>query len=507
MGSICANSSSMFNGQRSKMTINPSIPPITNERDIIISPSSFVKRNFKAFYGLYKVENFSLGSGARGEVRLCTHRPSRDRRVVKIIAKATLPQSVIDSGTVFEEVNILKNLDHPNLPRFYEFFEDDSNFYIVMEYCRGGDLFDRILELKKFDENQASEIMSQLLSGVNYLHNKGILHRDLKPENLLLDDKKSLALKIIDFDTAAFFGKEHCKEILGTALYRAPEVVKGKYNEKCDLWSCGMILYMLLNGRPPFDGRDESIFKILKHVTIKLDGPNWDSVSVDAKDFLLRLLEPDPNKRISAAEACVHSWISQNKTPVSNAEITKVIAKVKDFKRTTKLKEAIHTFIVSKVLDPILYRTEESVFQHLDKNKDGSISKQELIELFMIDDDMDVEEAEMWADNIMEQVDSDMSGFIGYTEFLRASITNTKVFTKENLLQAFQVFDEDGNGTIDTDELSKYLGGEDIINDELLCQIMSQADRNNDGKIDLEEFESLLMETIKTKGSHENIES
>ena len=293
--------------------------------------------------------------------------------------------------------------------------------------------------------------------------------------------------------------------MLGTALYMAPEVVKGKYNEKCDLWSCGMILYILLSGQPPFDGREESIFKILKHVTIKLDGLNWDSVSTEAKDLLNRLLEADPNKRISAADACMHPWIRMNKKKVSTQEITKVLSKMKEFKRTSKLKEAIHTFIISKVLDPKLYRTEETVFQHLDKNKDGAISKQELTEMFMTDN-MPAEEAEMWAEMIMEQVDSDMSGSIDYTEFLRASITHNTVFTKANLLQAFQVFDQDGNGTIDTEELSKYLGGETVINDELISEIMSQADKNHDGGIDLEEFESLLMETIKTKGSQEIIE-
>lgn len=505
MGSICT-SASHVESKPKNLRLQVGLLPITQERDIVISPSSFVKKNSKAFYGLYKVEKFPLGSGARGEVRLCVHLPSRQHRVVKIVSKVSLPQSVIDSGSVFEEVNILKNLDHPSLPRFYEFFEDETNFYMVMEFCKGGDLFDRIVELQRFDENQASEIMSQLLSGVNYLHSKGILHRDLKPENILLEEKPSLSLKIIDFDTAAFFGPELYKDIQGTALYMAPEVVKGKYNEKCDLWSCGMILYILLSGQPPFDGREDSIFKILKNVNIKTEGAHWESVSTEAKDLLHKLLEPDPNKRISAANACLHPWIMKHSKKVSREDIKDVLSTVKTFKKTSKLKEAIHTFIISKVLDPKLYRKEGKVFEMMDSNKDGTISKQELVRI-MVSDSVTVEEAEVWADNIMEQVDSDLSGDINYTEFLRATVASNKVFTKENLLQAFQVFDQDGNGSIDVDELRKYLADDEAeITSEVLNEIMSQADVNHDGKIDLEEFENLLMGTIQRKLSKETLE-
>ena len=273
MGALCCRKSAVEPRLKNTLTINTNLHDIAKEKDIVITPSSFVKKNQQAFYSLYKVENFPLGSGARGEVRLCIHLSSKDRRVVKIIDKASLPKKVIDSGSVFEEVTILQNLDHPNLPRVYEFFEDDTSFYIVLEYCKGGDLFDRIVELQRFEESQAAEIMSQLLSGVNYLHSKGIIHRDIKPENILLSDRKSLLLKIIDFDTATFFGTDYKREMFGTPLYMAPEVVKGKYNEKCDLWSCGIVLYILLNGSPPFDGRDDSIFKLLKKIEIKLDTP------------------------------------------------------------------------------------------------------------------------------------------------------------------------------------------------------------------------------------------
>ena len=142
---------------------------------------------------------------------------------------------MIDNKTAFREAEILKKLDHPNLPRIYEFFEDSTSYFIVIEYCKGGDLFDRITKLLVFSESQAKEIISQVLLAVNYLHSKGIVHRDLKPENILMSDEESLSLKVVDFDTASVSPHKRFKKIYGTPLYMAPEVVKGRYNEKCDL--------------------------------------------------------------------------------------------------------------------------------------------------------------------------------------------------------------------------------------------------------------------------------
>lgn len=494
MGTLCSAPSNTENycKKTNTLTINTSLPKINKEKELVISPSSFVKQNNAAFNSLYKVENFPLGSGARGEVRLCIHKPTKDRRVVKIITKSSLPPDVIESNSVFEEVTILKDLDHPNLPRVYEFFTDPTKFYIVLEFCKGGDLFDRITELQKFDEDQAAEIMSQLLAGVNYLHSKKIIHRDIKPENILLESKDTFLLKIIDFDTATFFRKGNYKEMFGTPMYMAPEVVKGKYNEKCDLWSCGIIMYILLMGGPPFDGTDEEIFKWLRAPNIPLTGPYWDQISIEAKDLLSKLLNPDPNQRISASEASVHHWLSSHAKSVSSESMKTVLQGIQRFKRTSKLKEAIHTFIISKIIDPSAFIAEQEVFKSIDTNKDGTISKHELSRV-LVGDNVPTEEAEMYADLIMEEVDTDQNGYIDYTEFLRASVKKSKVFTEENLVQAFKLFDQDGNGTIEIEELRKCLSNGFEISEELLRDMIGQADKNGDGKIDLHEFKDLLL--------------
>ena len=500
MGCLCSKTPTT---DPKKLTIHLSNLPtiVSKEQDLLISPASFVKQNKAEFYKVYHLDRFPLGSGARGEVRICRHNKSLDVRVVKIISKAAFGYS-LSSSTVFEEVNILKNLDHPNLPRVYEFFEDSDHYFIVLEYCKGGDLFDRIVQMKSFKESQAAEIMSQLLSGVHYLHSKGVIHRDLKPENVLLEDKESLLLKIIDFDTATLFAYGFCSEKFGTPIYMAPEVVRGKYNEKCDLWSCGIILYVLLVGGLPYDGSDEEVFKLLRNVRICFEGPAFDHVSESAKDLLMKLLKTNPAERISAAEACVHPWITQYAKIANRENMNRVLKGIKNYKRKSKLREAIQTFIVSKIIDPGEFFEEKEVFQAIDVNRDGIITKEELT-CVLASELVPTKEAEMYAEMIFEQVDTDMNGCIDYTEFLKASARKQKVLNKETMLKTFEHLDKDGNGTIEIDELQEYLLGGFEITHELLVEIMKQADKNGDGKIDLSEFESLLLEQVSRASSSE----
>ena len=147
-------------------------------------------------------------------------------------------------------------MDHPNILRMYEFYEDNCNYHLVTEICTGGELFDRIVEQEHLSEKYCAEIMEQVISGVNYCHQKNIVHRDLKPENLLLLNKKpNSPIKIIDFGTSqAFDPTKKMKARLGTPYYIAPEVLNKKYNEKCDVWSCGVIMFVILSGYPPFQG-------------------------------------------------------------------------------------------------------------------------------------------------------------------------------------------------------------------------------------------------------------
>ena len=196
-------------------------------------------------------------------VQSCIHKATGDKRAVKRLAKEKLsPNARIRLNY---EIDILKNLDHPNILRLYEVFEDKKYIYLVTEYCQGGELFDEIIARGKFNEQDAAVVIKQLLSAISYCHSKKVCHRDLKPENILIDNKETLQIKLIDFGTSQRFeDAENMELVLGTAYYIAPEVLRGHYDEKCDIWSIGVIMYILLSGEPPFPGSDDK--EILKSV-------------------------------------------------------------------------------------------------------------------------------------------------------------------------------------------------------------------------------------------------
>ena len=195
------------------------------------------------------------GSGAFATVRKVTSKVSGQVRALKIIKK----QKGQDSARMYLEVEILKKLIHPNIMQIFEFYEDKKNFYIITELCEGGELFDQIVDKGSFSEIEAAWVMKQLMSAINYIHTNNIVHRDLKPENILLDTKKNNIIKIIDWGTARFFEKnKKMNKVSGTPYYIAPEVLFEKYDEKCDVWSCGVIMYILLCGYPPFNGETDT---------------------------------------------------------------------------------------------------------------------------------------------------------------------------------------------------------------------------------------------------------
>ena len=213
------------------------------------------------------------------------------------------------------EVSILKSLDHPNIVKLIEIYEDDRYYYLIQEYCSGSELFDKIQEFHSFSERQAAEYLRQILSAIHYCHEKGIVHRDLKPENLLLESKKPGAqLKVIDFGVSMKYKKgEKMHEKFGTPYYIAPEVLMRNYDEKCDIWSCGVILYILLCGYPPFNGpTDVEIMKSVKAGKFTFDDPDWKNISKEAKSLISKMLTYNPAKRLTAKGCLDDNWMKMS---------------------------------------------------------------------------------------------------------------------------------------------------------------------------------------------------
>lgn len=241
---------------------------------------------------------------------MCIHRESAAQRAVKVLRKSHMDDD--EKRMLFNEINILKEIDHPNIVKMYEFFEDEKRYYLVTEICKGGELFDEVLRLGHFTERDAAVLIKQVLSCVNYCHKNNIVHRDLKPENILLEPSKEFdQIKIIDFGTSLVYDPEKpLEEKLGTPYYIAPEVLNKNYNSKCDIWSVGVITYILLSGTPPFNGADDKeIMKKVREGKVHFDGVNWNKIGNEAKSFIKLLLTYDPEKRPDAEAAMHDPWI------------------------------------------------------------------------------------------------------------------------------------------------------------------------------------------------------
>jgi tRNA A-37 threonylcarbamoyl transferase component Bud32 len=229
-----------------------------------ISKEIFVNMKSSPITDDYEIGDV-LGEGSFGQVKKCLHKRSGLERAVKIIRSDKIDEQ--ERAQIDLEVAILKSIDHPNICKLYDIYQDAHNLYLVIEYCSGGELFDRIQKISTFSEKEAAKYIKQVLSALAYLHERDIVHRDLKAENLLfVDESPDANLKLIDFGVSCkhLKGSKKMKDTLGTPYYIAPEVILRNYDKKCDLWSCGVILYILLCGYPPFNGDDDD--EILKNV-------------------------------------------------------------------------------------------------------------------------------------------------------------------------------------------------------------------------------------------------
>ena len=367
---------------------------------------------------------------------------------------------------LYNEINILRSIDHPNILKILEFFSTNNNYCIITELCTGGELFQNIVDKGPFDENYTAYIMYQLLSAVNYCHKMKIIHRDIKPENILIVDKNHEGLptiKLCDFSLSKLCSfKESMiqKKVVGSVYYIAPEVLRKKYNEKCDLWSCGVIMYILLSGRPPFDGDDDK--EIISNVTsgeYDLTNPPFNSISKNAKDLIKKLLNVNVEKRITAEEALNHIWFTRLNTQelynkINDKEVMrKLIENLKRYKRTSVVQETALAYLVHhfpQIKDVV---NSCKLFNQIDKSGDGKITKEELF--IGLSERYKSETLKNDVEQIYNNLDMDNNGYIEYEEFVRAAVSK-EYFVKDNVLRyAFRYFDKDGSGEITFDEIEQ----------------------------------------------------
>ena len=505
------------NNQRNKVEIKKiestvvSRTVVTKNKIVVLNNDVIVSGNEVNPENIY-IKKKLLGSGAFGEVWLVRHKNLERDFAMKIIKKRKNKSN--EEKEILNEIEILKKLDHPKILKIIDFYSKVKKYYIITEYCPEGELFNEIIKVGRFDEGQTAFIINQILKAISYCHRNQIIHRDIKPENIMITKREKngcLQVKLIDFGTAKIFEKGQSENrYVGSSYYMAPEVLKRKYDEKCDLWSIGVILYILLTGRPPFDGNDDE--EILKNVEIgvydKTSYP-FPSLSSYAKDLINKLLQYDAKKRISAEEALEHQWFKtaefkkKDKVNTIPHELAKhLITNMTKYKSNNMLKCAVVAYLVHHLTNTEECMEASKLFIKIDLNSDGKIEKHELIQGFQKYWGMSEEEVKEKVDIIFANIDTDFNGFIEYEEFVRAAV-NPTIFMSQNYLKfAFNYFDRDSSGDITFEEIKKRFSQNSNYNSEKmdteLREIFDKVDINNDGSISFFEFCKMMKNIMES---------
>jgi calcium-dependent protein kinase len=451
---------------------------------------TFVGKSEGLFLDNYDVIK-QLGKGGYGKVYEVKNKKSGEIRACKHLSKLS-----IKNLEKFErEINILINSDHPNIVKIYEIYESQRSLYIVMEECKGGEVFDRIIDhiqsKNMYSEKDAAEMLLQVMSAVEYCHNNGICHRDLKPENLLYlraGSGKNNPIRVIDFGLSQVISPEKkLKTRVGTAYYVSPEILKGDYTEKCDVWSAGVILYIFLSGDPPFNGpNDSAIYSKIAQMKFTFPEKKWSSISKEAKDLITHMIAPEP-QRYTAKQVIEHPWFKNaSSVPISATNFN--TAFFIDYVRGSQLKKMSLLYIASR-LDENEIENLKKAFEAFDNCKDGQITFDELRKGLLQLKTHKLNENDII--QLFKSIDVDQNGKIDYTVFLAATIQRVNYLKNERLYEAFCMFDKDKSGNITKDELLRALKAEKSQEKEIEKYIKA-VDKNGDGKIDYKEFLELM---------------
>jgi len=452
-----------------------------------------------------------VGSGAFGSVNKAVHRQTREDHAVKCIAKA----QVSNTDSLWAEMDMVRQLDHPHIMRMYNTFEDETFLYMSTELCEGGAFFETLRQTGNLDESDAARLFKQIIGVVSYLHSRNICHRDLKPENFLVHREsvvQHMHLKLIDFGTAKRYDLNAMVTKICTPNYCAPEVLKPKfepYSAKVDVWSCGVMLFTMLSGRLPFH-RDNQVelLKLVKKGKYEFEPKHiWSRVSDSAQELVKEILCLNVEDRCTADQAFHHAWVhSALMRRKSYRECDERISKqliegMHRFLTNNRLKRVALRIIARQISDESIERLR-SIFLSIDTDNSGSITAEEMTEAVSQLDVDDMSRSGLV--EIMCQLDPTGSGKVEYTEFLAASMSKHQYLQEDVCKAAFLRLDSDGDGVLTRKDLGRLLSDRDGMRDagltgaslaELICElehIMDEADEDKNGGVSFEEFMQLM---------------
>ncbi len=505
MGSCCAKKNNNVLVER--ITVRRK----NSDKFSVVSPKVWVARSRRS--SIYMVNNEDvkkkyyfeeqIGTGYFGTVKVAVPIQDRNKKYAcKAIDKTKVHVKKIN--TLIREIETLSMVDHPNIIKYYETYSDEKYFYIIMEHCTGGDLFDYIVKKKHFSETEACNLIFKMMSAVVHCHSLGIVHRDLKPENILFENKSEFSdIKIIDFGLSRkLFNNDDLHSIVGSPFYVAPEVLEGNYDAKCDVWSIGVISYCLLCGRPPFYSNDKKeLFKMIKSQEAKFTHQIWQNISEEAKDFIKSTLVKNHKKRPNARKILKHKWFA--KVLEEDIDINQldpeILSHLRNFNKPRQLTKAVLTFIIKNLDKDEIDRLNKS-FNILDKDKTGFITISETQKAFehcniAIRED---ELRKIFANYSLKSKDGENYSKINYTSFIAAAIDKKKLLDKDNLWEVFKTLDTEETGYMSLNSLQKAIertGKHKSLDD--IKYMFKEIGLKTDAKIDFDDFCKIIHEDYK----------
>jgi calcium-dependent protein kinase len=472
-----------------------------NNMPLFKTVSNYTNEDIHKIYCLQS----TIGHGYFSKVKIGYKRVEGEdsKYAIKIIAKSNVDKSRHDD--FLNEVSILKKLDHPNVLKLYEIYQDYSNYYLVMEYLSGGDIFKKIQRMKSLQQNFIEKILYKVLCAINYCHSIGICHRDIKPENILFkDESENAEIKLVDFGLSKKFNtqvNELMHSFLGTPYFIAPEVINMKYDFNCDMWSIGATAFMLFTGHPPFpEKKREEVLNKIKYSPVNYEKEIWSIYSPQALEFVQALLVKNPKKRLTPEKAINHKFFKNiNKEINNNKNIDiSILQNMLNFENQIKFKKLVLSLLI-KTLPQDNLENLNKTFHAIDINHEGFISLEELATAFKrVGIDLSKEEVT----KILNRIDEDKNGHLNYSEFIMASLNLKDLIDETKIKQLFNTFDIEGSGYIKTENVKLVLlrSGREIENlDEIVKMFQELA--NKDNQISMDDFVNLFMNEIGDNNS------
>ena len=495
---------------------------------------------------LFYEELEELGSGFYGKVKKVRLIKNPEIiRAMKIIPEENIIQG--EGASLIDEIEILKNLQHPNIMKVYESFVDNHNYYIISELCDQGHLLSKLEKLGKMDQIVVKFLMDQIFNAVAYLHEKNILHGDLKLENVLLytaskrggrrftsinqdfnedesltedinknyrqrkssnksknyvRDMMNYEVKLIDFGCSKYFvqknKKRKLKGIIGTSIYCSPEVVDNLYDERCDEWSCGVLMYILLCGEAPFTGdTEEEIFDKVKKCEYNFSNPAFKKVSKNCKDLIRRLLEPKKQYRITARDALRHPFFTESFDPNSamteNTDLNYLKHIINPINYVSKFHETIIAFLCVNYISVDEENNLRKLFRYMDKDGKNSIAKNDLKQTL---EEIDIKISDEELNKIFETVDENGTGFIEYQEFLRNACDIKTLLSEKNVKNVFHAICGDKN-LMSGEDIKRFVFHGAKVTEEALKEYFDSFGMKYETSIDFDEFYRMIKKNKK----------